>query len=168
MNERYISVTDDEYVYFLDTKSTYYKTLEDFEKAEFENAKNDNIDIEEYEDAILQSASDKYWDYVYNYHVEADTVCDLLNEQYKTIKELNKYCTACDDTLTTIQELTYKLLTIDFKNAESKADYCILLNELDNKDLSFIHDCIKAINNCDIIEMENLKREYYDGMIKNE
>ena len=90
MTERYISVTDDEYVYFLDTKSENYKTLEDFEKAEFENAKKDNIDVEEYEDAILQSASDKYWDYVYEYHVEADTVCDLLNEQDKTIKELKQ------------------------------------------------------------------------------
>ena len=90
MTERYISVTDDEYVYFLDTKSEDYKTLEDFEKAEFENAKKDNIDVEEYEDAILQSASDKYWDYVYEYHVEADTVCDLLNEQDKTIKELKQ------------------------------------------------------------------------------
>ena len=90
MSERYISVTDDEYVYFLDTESEDYKTLEDFEKKEFETAKKDNMDIEEYEDAILQSASDKYWDYVYNYHVEADTVCDLLNEQDKTIKEFKK------------------------------------------------------------------------------
>ena len=90
MTERYISVTDDEYVYFLDTKSEDYKTLEDFEKAEFETAKKDNIDVEEYEDAILQSGSDKYWYYVYEYHVEADTVCDLLNEQDKTIKELKQ------------------------------------------------------------------------------
>ena len=90
MTERYISVTDDEYVYFLDTKSENYKTLEDFEKKEFENAKKDNIDVEEYEDAILQSASDKYWDYVYDYHMEADSVCDLLNEQDKTIKELKQ------------------------------------------------------------------------------
>lgn len=77
MTERYISVTDDEYVYFLDTESEDYKTLEDFEKKEFEKAKNDNINVEEYEDAILQSASDKYWDYVYEYYVEADSVCDL-------------------------------------------------------------------------------------------
>ena len=162
MTERYISVTDDEYVYFLDTESEYYKTLEDFEKKEFENAKKDNIDVEEYEDAILQSASDKYWDYVYDYHMEADSVCDLLNEQDKTIKELNKYCTACDDTLITIQELTYKLLSIDFAGVKSKVDYCRLLNELDNKDLSFIHDCIEAINKCDLMKMEELKREYGD------
>lgn len=90
MNERYISVTDDEYVYFLDTESKNYKTLEDFEKKEFETAKKDSIDIEEYEDAILQSAHDKYWDYVYEYHVEADVVCDRLNEQDKKIKELQK------------------------------------------------------------------------------
>ena len=90
MTERYISVTDDEYVYFLDTESKDYKTLEDFEKAEFETAKKDNIDIEEYEDAILQSASDKYWDYVYEYHVGADVVCDRLNEQDKRINELEE------------------------------------------------------------------------------
>ena len=163
MTERYISVTDYEYVYLLDTKNEDYKTLEDFEKKEFENAKKDNIDVEEYEDAILQSASDKYWDYAYNYHIEADTVCDLLNEQDKTIGELNKYCTAYDDTLLTIQELTYKLLTIDFGGVESKADYCRLLNELDNKDLSFIHDCIEAISKCDLMKMEELKREYGDS-----
>ena len=86
----------------------------------------------------------------------------LLNKYEKQLNELNKYCTACDDTLTTIQELTYKLLSVDFAGAESKVDYCRLLNELDNKDLSFIHDCIKAINECDIMKMDELKREYGD------
>ena len=90
-------------------------------------------------------------------------VVDKLNEQDKTIKELNEYCTACDDTLLTIQELTYKLLSVDFAGVKSKADYCHLLNELDNKDLSFIHDCIKAINKCDLMRMEELKREYGDS-----
>ena len=83
------------------------------------------------------------------------------NEQLKKqLNELNKYCTACDDTLTTIQELTYKLLIVDFKDTETKADYCHLLNELDNKDLSFIHDCIKAINKCDLMGMTQLIREW--------
>lgn len=99
---------------------------------------------------------------------------ELLEEENKQLKkqlkELNKYCTACDDTLTTILELTYKLLTVDFKDTETKADYCHLLNEMNNKDLSFIHDCIKAISKCDIIEMEELKKEYMDwfGMSKYE
>lgn len=70
-------------------------------------------------------------------------VYDLLNDKDKKIKELDKYCTACDDTLLTIQELTYKLLTIDFKDIE----------------MSFIYDCIKSINKCDLLEMEKLKRE---------
>lgn len=96
-----------------------------------------------------------------DYISEYEDLSDLLNEQNKTIKELDKYCTACDDTLMTIQDLTYKLLTIVFENAESKADYCRLLNELDNKDLSFIHDCIMAINKCDLMKMEELKREYW-------
>ena len=108
------------------------------------------------EDTSLKE--DRHEGALYDIHA----VVDKLNEQDKTIKELNKYCTACDDTLTTIQELTYKLLTIDFENVESKADYCRLLNELDNKDLSFIHDCIKAINKCDLMRMEQLKREYGD------
>ncbi|MBQ9024775.1 MAG: hypothetical protein IJ104_00700 [Methanobrevibacter sp.] len=90
-------------------------------------------------------------------------ITNLLNEQNETINELNKCCTACDDTLMTIQELTYKLLSVDFAGAESKVDYCRLLNELDNKDLSFIHDCIKAINKCDLMRMEELKREYGDS-----
>ena len=34
---------------------------------------------------------------------------------------------------------------------------------MDNKDLSFIHDCIIAINKCDIVEMDKLKREFYGG-----
>lgn len=93
---------------------------------------------------------------------ESDDIVDLLNYQDKTINELNKYCIACDDTLMTIQELTYKLLTFYFEDVESKADYCRLLNELDNKDLLFIHDCIEAIGKCDLMKMEELKREYGD------
>ena len=89
-------------------------------------------------------------------------IFERMNEQDEQIKELNKYCTACDDTLMTIQELTYTLLSIDFAGVESKVDYCRLLNELDNKDLSFIHDCIEAINKCDLMKMEELKREYGD------
>lgn len=92
-----------------------------------------------------------------------EEVVDLLNMQEETIKGLDKYCTACDDTLLTIQELTCKLLNVVFVGAESKADYCRLLNELDDKDLSFIHDSIKAINKCDLMGMEQLKNR---GLIK--
>lgn len=88
MTERYISITDDEYVYFLDTQSEDYKTLEDFEKIEFEEAQKCNVDIEEYEDAILESAYDNYWDWVYDYHIEAGTVNDLLNSQEEEITSL--------------------------------------------------------------------------------
>lgn len=80
-------------------------------------------------------------------------------ELKKQLNELNKYCTACDDTLVTIQELTHKLLTVDFKDTETKAEYCHLLNEMDYKDLSFIHDCIKAISKCDLEAMTRLMRE---------
>ena len=53
-------------------------------------------------------------------------------------------------------------LTFYFEGVESKADYCRLLNKLDNKDLLFIHDCIEAIGKCDLMKMEELKREYGD------
>ena len=83
MTEKYILVSDDEYCYTLDTEADDYKTLEDFEKQEFENAKKDNVDIKEYEDSILQHASDKYWEWVYNGHLEADTVNDIMNMLYE-------------------------------------------------------------------------------------
>ena len=93
MTDKYIIVSDDEYVYTLDTEAEDYKTLEDFEKIEFENAKKDGIDIKDYEDAILQLASDKYWEWVYNYHLEADDCNDLMNklhEENQHIKHLIK------------------------------------------------------------------------------
>ena len=89
MSERYILADDDEYVYVLDAQSDDYKTLEDFEKIEFETAKKEGIDIEEYKDAILESARDKYWDWVYEYHISGNVV-DILNEQDERIKELEQ------------------------------------------------------------------------------
>ena len=83
MTERYILITDDEYCYTLDTLAEDYKTLEDFEKAEFKQAEKDGVDINDYEDAILESANDKYWDWVYNTHIEADTCNDIMNELYE-------------------------------------------------------------------------------------
>lgn len=90
MTEKYILVSDEEYCYTLDTLDENYKTLEDFEKQEFENAKNDNVDIEEYEDEILQLASDKYWDWVYTNHLEADTVNDIINELFDENEQLKQ------------------------------------------------------------------------------
>lgn len=90
MTEKYILVTDEEYCYTLDTKSEDYKTLEDFEKQEFENAKKDNVDIKEYEDAILESASDKYWGWVYENHLEADKVNDIMNVLSDENEQLKK------------------------------------------------------------------------------
>ena len=90
MSERYIVVSDDEYCYTLDTQAENYRSLEDFEKEEFENAKKDNVDIKEYEDAILQSASDKYWEWVYDNHLEPDTVNNIMNTLVDEIKELKQ------------------------------------------------------------------------------
>ena len=80
MTEKYILVSDEEYCYTLNTQSEHYKTLEDFEKQELENAKKDNVDINQYEDKILQLANDNYWDWIYNNHLEPDAVNDIINE----------------------------------------------------------------------------------------
>ena len=88
-----------------------------------------------------------------------ETLCGLLNKLNHDLKELNSYCTACDDTLLTVQELTYKLLKYDFKDLETDADYCHFINSIDHKDLMFWIECFRAINKCDIMEMEKLKRE---------
>lgn len=109
MTERYISVTDDEYVYFLDTQSEDYKTLEDFEKIEFEEAQKDNVDIKEYEDAILQSANDNYWDWVYDYHIETDTVNDLLNSQEEEITFLKSTNMELEDANARLEEKNIEL-----------------------------------------------------------
>ena len=79
MSERYIVVSDGEYCYTLDTQTEGYKTLEDFEKQEFEDAKKNNIDIKEYEDEILQFASDKYWEWIYDNYLDPDSVTDIIN-----------------------------------------------------------------------------------------
>lgn len=91
MTEKYILVSDDEYCYTLDTSDEHYKTLEDFEKQEFENAKNDGVNIEDYEDEILTIANDKYWEWVYNNHLEADTVNDIMNQLVEENKELRTH-----------------------------------------------------------------------------
>ena len=84
MSERYITVTDDEYCYTLDTEDENYKTLEDFEKQEFESA--NDVDIEE--ESILDSAWDKYWEWVYDNYIESDTINDKLNALYDENQQL--------------------------------------------------------------------------------
>lgn len=114
MTEKYILVTDEEYCYTLDTSDEHYKTLEDFEKQEFENAKKDNVDIKEYEDAILQLANDKYWDWVYNSHLEADTVNDILNQLVNENEQLKKENQRMTDKLNelALEFLNYDMVTM--------------------------------------------------------
>ena len=90
MIERYILVSDEEYVYTLDTFSKDYKTLGDFEKEEIEIAKKEGVDIDEYVEEILLKAHDKYWEWVYEYHMEADEVNDMLNILYEEKEQLKK------------------------------------------------------------------------------
>lgn len=96
---------------------------------------------------------------------QANRIAEELNKQEEVIKELNQYSTACDDTLLTIQELTYKIISMDFKDIKTKSDYSHLLNEMDNKDLAFLHDCFKAIRDCDLSRMNELKNEKYGGIL---
>ena len=128
MTERYIIVSDDEYCYTLDTLADDYKTLEDFEKAEFKQAKKDGEDINDYEAEILQSAYDKYWDWVYNSHIEADTCNDIMNELYEENEQL-KNCLS-DDGLT-IADLIKRNqeLSLDLQIYEQKVGI-VLQNQL--------------------------------------
>lgn len=128
MTERYILVTDDEYCYTLDTEAEDYKTLEDFEKIEFENAEKDGVDIKEYEDAILESAYDKYWDWVYNAHIEADTCNDIMNKLYEENEILKNELT--DDGLTIVDLIKRNQeLSLDLQIYEQKVSI-VLQNQL--------------------------------------
>lgn len=124
MTEKYILVSDDEYCYTLDTSDENYKTLEDFEKQEFENAKHDGIDIKDYEEVILESANDKYWDWVYTNHLEADTVNDILdnladeNEQLKI--KLEDIALEMENAKESNDDAQYELYKIKKKNEQLK------------------------------------------------
>lgn len=116
MTERYVLVTDDEYCYTLDTQSENYKTIEDFEKQEFEDAKKEGIDIEEYEDDILEAASDKYWEWVYDNYLDADVCNDIMNTFYEKNQQLSK-----DKQLAEAELITYKQRVKD----ELEMRYCL-------------------------------------------
>ena len=133
MTEKYILVSDDEYCYTLDTSDENYKTLEDFEKQEFENAKKANVDIGEYEDAIWESARDNYWNWVYNSHLEVDTVNDILNqlseenEQLKSdnkeyIKGLEKAKATSQSWASDVRELREQNCQLEKENEQLKSD----------------------------------------------
>ena len=90
MYEKYISVSDDEYSYILDTTMEDFKTLDDFEQMEFEKFEKDGEDIKLCEDDILQKASDKYWDWVFDNYMACYHVVELLNEQNDKLETINK------------------------------------------------------------------------------
>ena len=139
MTEKYILVTDDEYCYTLDTQSENYKTLEDFEKEEFENAKKDGIDIKDYEDAILEKASDNYWDWVYNNHLEADTVNDIINKLAEENEQLKQILREVEHELISITGLSAfdkcasQLGYVEvFDEDRIELDYNGLISKIDN------------------------------------
>ena len=90
----------------------------------------------------------------------------VLNEQEEQIKKANQEITACHDTLVTIEALCDAVLNHDFKNTESKVDFCKMLNEMDNKDLAFLKECFEAIRDNDLKKMTSLTAEclsYMEG-----
>ena len=87
------------------------------------------------------------------------TVCMLLNNQNEDIHRLNQEVLSCHDTLVTIEALCDAVLNYDFKDVEDKADFCHMLNEMDNKDLSFFKECFEAIRGNDLKRMVSLTRE---------
>ena len=131
MTEKYIVVSDDEYCYTLDTQAENYRSLEDFEKKEFQNAKKENVDIKEYEDAILQSASDKYWEWVYDNHIEPDTVNDIMNALVDENEQLK-------------EDLDY------FKSKNGSLETGMFNLERENKRLKNLVEALKRVN-----EIEN-------------
>ena len=94
--------------------------------------------------------------------VVATALNELLdeNEQLKQqIQKSNQEVVACHDTLVTIEALCDAVLNYDFKNIESKVDFCHMLNELDNKDLMFFKECFEAIRGNDLRKMSSLTME---------
>ena len=87
------------------------------------------------------------------------TACMLLNNQNEDIHRLNQEVLSCHDTLVTIEALCDAVLNYDFKDVTHKADFCHMLNELDNKDLSFFKECFEAIRGNDLKRMVSLTRE---------
>ena len=101
--ERYITVNNGEFDYILDTKTSYYKPIEDLEEEKLKKAEKEiiNFDKETYYDKIMEYAHDWYWDYVYNNHLELVEVCKRMNEleeenitfkeALKELKEIGDY-----------------------------------------------------------------------------
>ena len=88
-----------------------------------------------------------------------DEVVKLLNEQDETIKKQYQEILSCHDTLVTIEALCDAVLNYDFKNVTDKADFCHMLNEMDNKDLMFLKECFEAIRNNNLKQMTSFTVE---------
>ena len=98
------------------------------------------------------------------YRKSDDELVNILNNQLEKIKIYDKELMACYDTLTTIIELCNTVLGYDFKNVNDKADFCHMLNDMDNKDLAFLKECFKAIRNRDLRKMNSLTMEIKEYM----
>ena len=88
-----------------------------------------------------------------------DEVVKLLNEQDETLKKQYQEILSCHDMLVTIEALCDAVLNYDFKNVTDKADFCHMLNEMDNKDLMFLKECFEAIRNNDLKQMTSFTVE---------
>ena len=88
---------------------------------------------------------------VFGDSMSSEEIVEVMNES----DELNKYCSAVDDTLSTIQELTEALIDYYYDDP----DEYIILNSLDGVDIVYLRACFKAIVEGDIMEMDKLKKE---------
>lgn len=93
------------------------------------------------------------------YPSDGYSLLQLVNDLHDQYARANQEVLACHDTLVTIEALCDAVLNYDFKDVESKADFCHMLNELDNKDLMFFKECFEAIRGNDLMAMHNLTME---------
>lgn len=87
--------------------------------------------------------------------IDEAQIAELMEEN----KKLNQEVLSCHDTLLTIEALCDAILNYDFKDTNSKSDFCHMLNEMDNKDLAFLKETFTAIRDNDLKTMTSLTME---------
>ena len=122
---------------------------------EIDTYQNGNFKLEEWEDVNYCEHSF----YKNDKGLTDKDIVDLLNEQEETTKKQNQEILSCHDTLVIIEALCDAVLNYNFKDVTDKADFCHMLNEMDNKDLTFLKECFEAIRDNDLKQMTSLTVE---------
>lgn len=108
-----------------------------------------HVKLNNYSDIDEMRKADDFEDTMRGYRVLAN----------KKVAELKLGLECSLGLISIIQELCAVILQYDFKDTESKVDFCKMLNEMDNKDLAFFKEVFTAISKLDINSMIKLKRE---------